>query len=51
MKYNKDFFKQTKPSYEDAKYWLKNYVDYNTLIEFALDDPRIIAILYEHFKK
>lgn len=46
-----DYFKPKTPTHEDKQYWLKNNVDYNTLIEYAFDNPIIVSTLYEHFKK
>lgn len=46
-----NYFNHKEPTHKDKRYWLKHYVDYNELIEYALDEPRIISILYSHFHK
>lgn len=46
-----NYFSDKTPTHEDKKYWLKNYVDYNTLVEYALDNPIVISTLYNHFHK
>lgn len=45
-----NYFKPKEPTHEDKQYWLKNYVDQTTLIDYALHHPSIVSILYEHFK-
>lgn len=46
-----NYFNHKEPTHKDKQYWLKQYVDYNELIEYALDEPRIISILYNYFHK
>ena len=46
-----NYFRPKTPTHEDKQYWLKNNVDYRELMEYALDHPTIISVLYEHFKK
>lgn len=46
-----NYFKPKEPSHEDKRFWLKRFVDYNELVEYAFDNPVIVNILYNKFKK
>lgn len=46
-----NYFKPKEPTHEDKRYWLKNNVDYNALVEYALDNVAVVSTLYNHFHK